>query len=50
MTSRNLSIFNKLRPISVGFDDVFNHFESLFNDDYFTLSSTVEQITHLTIL
>ncbi len=41
MSSRNLSIFNKLRPISVGFDDVFNHFESLFNDDYFTLSSTV---------
>ena len=26
MTNRALSIFNKLRPLSVGFDDVFDHF------------------------
>ena len=24
------SIFNQLRPISVGFDDIFDHFENLF--------------------
>ena len=38
MTNRNLSIFNKLRPVSVGFDSVFDHFESMFNDDFFNLS------------
>ena len=32
MTSTTLSLFNKLRPVSVGFDSVFDHFESLFND------------------
>ena len=25
----NLSIFNQLRPISVGFDDMFDHFDSM---------------------
>ena len=25
----NLSIFNQLRPFSVGFDDMFDHFESM---------------------
>ena len=25
----NLSIFNQLRPFSVGFDDMFNHFDSM---------------------
>ena len=24
------SIFSQLRPISVGFDDIFDHFENLF--------------------
>ena len=38
MSNRNLSIFNKLRPVSVGFDSVFDHFESMFNDDFFNLS------------
>lgn len=32
MTTSTLSLFNKLRPVSVGFDSVFDHFESLFND------------------
>ena len=30
MTNKALSIFNQLRPLSVGFDDVFDHFESMF--------------------
>ena len=32
MTTSTLSLFNKLRPVSVGFDSVFDHFESIFND------------------
>jgi molecular chaperone IbpA len=31
--TNSLSIFNQLRPFSVGFDDVFNQFESLFDSD-----------------
>ena len=31
MTTSTLSLFNKLRPVSVGFDSVFDNFESLFN-------------------
>ena len=38
MTNRNLSIFNKLRPVSVGFDSVFDHFESMFNDDFLVVN------------
>ena len=41
MTHRSLSIFNKLRPISVGFDDIFNHFESMFDEDYYTLTQNI---------
>ena len=32
--NKALSIFNQLRPLSVGFDDVFNHFESMFDEDF----------------
>ncbi len=38
MTNKALSIFNKLRPVSVGFDSMFNHFESMFDDDFFNLT------------
>ena len=31
MTNKARSIFNQLRPLSVGFDDVFDHFESMFD-------------------
>lgn len=31
--TNSLSIFNQLRPFSVGFDNVFNQFESLFDSD-----------------
>ena len=34
MTNRQLSIFNQLRPLSIGFDNVFNHFESMFDEDF----------------
>ena len=30
-----LSIFNQLRPVTIGFDNVFDHFERMFNDDHF---------------
>ena len=33
MTNKALSIFNQLRPVSVGFDNIFNHFEKMFDDD-----------------
>ena len=35
MTNKNLSIFNQLRPVTVGFDNVFDHFERMFEDDFF---------------
>ena len=34
MTNKTLSIFNQLRPVSVGFDNVFDHFERMFEDDF----------------
>ena len=39
MTNKALSIFNKLRPVSVGFDSIFDHFENAWDDDFFNLSS-----------
>ena len=33
--NKALSIFNQLRPISIGFDDVFSHFERMFEDDLY---------------
>jgi len=38
MTNRSLSIFNQLRPLSVGFDDIFNHFESIFDGNLPTVT------------
>tara|TARA_B100002019_G_scaffold131220_1_gene112741 strand:+ start:265 stop:714 length:450 start_codon:yes stop_codon:yes gene_type:complete len=35
MTNKHLSIFNQLRPVTVGFDNVFDHFERMFEDDFF---------------
>jgi len=34
MTNKALSIFNQLRPVTVGFDNVFDHFERMFDDDF----------------
>ena len=38
MTNKAISIFNQLRPLSVGYDDVFDHFESMFNHQYDSIS------------
>ena len=32
MTSKDLSIFNSLRPFSIGFDDMFDQFESILEN------------------
>ena len=37
---RELSIFNQLRPVTVGFDSVFDNFERMFSDDFFNTSSS----------
>ena len=34
MTNKALSIFNQLRPVSIGFDNVFDHIEKMFEDDF----------------
>ena len=36
----NLSIFNNLRPITVGFDNMFDHFEHLMDDGFFWNGTT----------
>ena len=41
MTSKNLSIFNQLRPVTVGFDPIFDRFERMFDDDFFLNSNGV---------
>jgi len=35
MTNKTLSIFNQLRPVTVGFDNVFDHFERMMDDHNF---------------
>jgi len=37
--NKALSIFNQLRPVTVGFDNVFENFERMFEDDFFSTSS-----------
>ena len=37
---KELSIFNQLRPVSVGFDSVFDNFERMFSDDFFNSPSS----------
>lgn len=36
MTNKALSIFNQLRPVTVGFDPIFDRFERMFDDDFFS--------------
>ena len=33
--TKNLSIFNNLRPYTVGFDDWFDHFDAMMDDSFF---------------
>ena len=37
--NKALSIFNQLRPITIGFDNVFDHFERMFDGDIFNTPS-----------
>ena len=38
MTNKALSIFNQLRPVTIGFDNVFDHFERMFDHQFDTLT------------
>ena len=37
---KELSIFNQLRPVTVGFDSVFDNFERMFSNDFFSSTSS----------
>ena len=39
MTSKDLSIFNSLRPFSIGFDDMFDQFENMFGNGGMSMQS-----------
>ena len=39
MTSKDLSIFNSLRPFSIGFDDMFDQFENMLGNGNLTMQS-----------
>ena len=47
MTNRAIQLFNQLRPVSVGFDNVFDHFERMFEDDFMT---TIPAFPHYNIV
>ena len=40
MTNKSLSIFNQLRPVTVGFDPIFDRFESMMNDEFFSVPTS----------
>ena len=39
MTSKDLSIFNSLRPLSIGLDDMFDQFENMLGNGSLTMQS-----------
>ena len=39
MTSKDISIFNSLRPFSIGFDDMFDQFENMLGNGNLTMQS-----------
>ena len=39
MTSKDLSIFNSLRPFSIGFDDMFDQFENMLGNGSLSVQS-----------
>ena len=50
MTSKDLSIFNSLRPYSIGFDDMFDQFESMLGNGSLGMQSNYPvSYTHLTL-
>ena len=42
MTSKDLSIFNTLRPFSIGFDDMFDQFESMLGNGALSMQSNYQ--------
>ena len=38
--NKALSIFNQLRPVTIGFDSIFDNFERMFEDDFFNTSTS----------
>ena len=38
MTNKAISIFNQLRPLSVGYDDIFSNFERMFDHKMDTIN------------
>ena len=47
MTNRAITLFNQLRPVSVGFDNVFDHFEQMFEGD---MLSSMPSFPHYNIV
>jgi len=47
MTNRAIQLFNQLRPVSVGFDNVFDHFERMFEDDFITKNNLTKSTMKL---
>ena len=45
MTSKDLSIFNSLRPFSIGFDDMFDQFESMLGNEVWACNQTIHRTT-----
>ena len=45
MTSKDLSIFNSLRPFSIGFDDMFDQFENMLGNGSLTMQSNYRFLT-----
>ena len=46
MTSKDLSIFNSLRPFSIGFDDMFDQFENMLGNGGLTMQSKLPSVQH----
>ena len=42
--NKALSIFNQLRPVTVGFDSMFDNFERMFEDDFFNTPSRLSSL------
>ena len=45
MTSKDLSIFNSLKPFSIGFDDMFDQFESMLGNGGLVYKAIIRHTT-----
>ena len=50
MTSKDLSIFNSLRPFSIGFDDMFDQFENMLGNGSLTMQSNYPPYNILSLI